>query len=63
MIGAGYGRADVLAMTPREIAAAVHLSSRRRTRDAADRLLLGALAAQGDKKAIEQALSDLKSET
>lgn len=63
MIGAGYGRAEVFAMTPREIVASVQLASRRQMREAADRLVLGALAAQGDKKGIEQALADLKAET
>ena len=49
-------------MTPREIAASLYFARRRRQREAAEQLALGALAARGEprelKRQLEQLLTD-----
>lgn len=46
-------------MTPRRLAAYLELASHRRREEAAERLAIGALAAQGDSKAIQKELDEL----
>jgi hypothetical protein len=59
LIAANYPRAEVWAMTPREIAASVYFAERRKRREAAEQLVLSALAARGEPRALKQQIKDL----
>ena len=47
-------------MTPREIAASLYFAERRRRREAAEQLALGALAARGETHAVKKQIQDLR---
>ena len=47
-------------MTPREIAGSLYFTERRRRRDAAEQLALGALAARGEPRALKRQIEQLK---
>jgi hypothetical protein len=47
-------------MTPREIAGALYFAERRRRREAAEQLALGALAARGEPRALKKQIEDLQ---
>jgi hypothetical protein len=47
-------------MTPREIAGSLYFAERRRRRDAAEQLALGALAARGEPRALKRQIEQLK---
>jgi hypothetical protein len=47
-------------MTPRQIAAALYFARRRRQRDAAEHLALGALAARGEPRELKRQLNELR---
>ena len=55
-----YPRAEVWAMTPREIAGSLYFAERRRRRDAAEQLSLGAIAARGEPRALKRQIEQLK---
>ncbi|WP_409188452.1 hypothetical protein [Bradyrhizobium sp. RDM4] len=59
MIGAGYGRAAVLHMTPREIMGAFDAAQARRRDQAAERLSIAALGAQGKAASIQKEIDKL----
>jgi hypothetical protein len=60
LIGANYPRAEVWAMTPREIAGALYFAERRRRREAAERLALDALATRGEPRELKKQIEDLR---
>jgi hypothetical protein len=60
LIAANYPRAEVWAMTPREIAASLYLAERRRKRQAAEQLALSSLAARGDARALRKQINELQ---
>jgi hypothetical protein len=47
-------------MTPREIAASLYFAERRRKREAAEQLALGALAARGEPRVLKRQIEDLQ---
>ena len=47
-------------MTPREIAGSLYFAERRRRREAAEQLALGALAARGEPQALKRQIEQLK---
>jgi len=62
LIGANYPPADVWAMTPRQIAASLFFTRRRRQREAAENLALGALAARGEPRDVKRQLEQMHRE-
>jgi hypothetical protein len=60
LIAANYPRAEVWAMTPREISASLYFAERRRKREAAEQLALGALAARGEPRVVKKQIEDLQ---
>jgi hypothetical protein len=60
LIAANYPRAEVWAMTPREIAASLYFAERRRKREAAEQLALNALAARGEPRVLKKRIEDLQ---
>ena len=60
LIAANYPRAEVWAMTPREIAGSIYFAERRRKREAAEQLALGALAARGEPRVLKKQIEDLR---
>src|SRR5206468_10055561 len=62
LIGANYPPTDVWAMTPRQIAASLFFARRRRQREAAESLALGALAARGEPRELKRQLDQLNRE-
>jgi hypothetical protein len=62
LIAANYTRAEVWAMTPREIAASLYFAERRRRREAAEQLALAVLAARGEPRALKKQIEDLRRE-
>jgi hypothetical protein len=47
-------------MTPREIAASLYFTERRRRREAAEQLALSPLAARGEPRALKKQIEDLQ---
>ena len=62
LIGANYPPAEVWAMTPRQIAGSLYFARRRRQREAAEQLALGALAARGEPREVKRQLDQLQRE-
>jgi hypothetical protein len=60
LIGASYSPADVWAMTPRQMAAALYFAGRRRQREAAEKLAMAALAARGEARELKRQLDQLR---
>jgi predicted ArsR family transcriptional regulator len=50
---------EVWAMTPRQIAAALKLASRRHRRELAEQLNIQTMAARGEPKAVEEQFAEL----
>jgi hypothetical protein len=60
LIAANYPRAEGWAMIPREIVASLYFAERRRKREAAEQLALGALAARGEPRTLKQQIKNLQ---
>ena len=60
LIAANYPRAEVWAMTPREIAGSLYFAERRRKREAAEQLALDALAARGEPRVLKRQIERLQ---
>jgi hypothetical protein len=60
LIAANYPRAEVWAMTPRQIAGSLYFAERRRKREAAEQLVLHALAARGEPRMLKKRVEDLQ---
>ena len=60
MIAAGYQRCDVWEMTPREIAGCLYFAERRRKHQAAENLMLTALASRGESRDLKRQIESLQ---
>jgi hypothetical protein len=60
LIAANYPRAEVWAMTPRDIAASLYFADRRRRRVVAEQLALATLAIRGEPRALKKQMEDLQ---
>ena len=60
MIGAGYDEAVLWNCTPLQLMARIQFASKRKKRDAAMALSLGAMAARGDPRKVKDQLKKLE---
>lgn len=59
-MGADYPRADLMRMTPRQLAGCAYFAARRRRSEAAEDMAIAATAARADGKALQRRISELQ---